>query len=77
MKELAYIITAASIVGTVANSFQKRWCFIVWGITNLFWIVYNIKYQSYALALQYAFNLIMAIVGYIKWKDKPKKYNNY
>ena len=70
MKEIAYIMTAAAIVCTIGNSFKKRWCFIIWAITNTFWIAYNIKYQSYALALQYGFNLIMAIVGLIKWKDK-------
>lgn len=71
MKETAYIITAASIIGTAANSFQKRWCFIIWICTNTFWIIYNIIYKSYAQALLYSFNLIMAIIGLIKWKDKP------
>lgn len=28
MNYIAYAVTAASIVGTVANSFQKRWCFL-------------------------------------------------
>ena len=73
MKEIAYIITAASIVGTVANSFQKRWCFAIWACTNTFWIIYNITFKSYAQALLYTFNLIMAIIGLIKWKDKPKE----
>lgn len=73
MKQVAYIITVLSILGTIANSFQKRWCFILWGLTNTFWILYNIKYQSYALAIQYLFNLIMSIVGYVQWSRK----NNY
>ena len=71
MKEFAYIITAASVVGTIANSFKKRWCFIVWGVTNTFWIFYNIIFKNYAQAILYVFNLIMAIVGFIKWRDKP------
>lgn len=71
MKQLAYIITIASITGTVANSLKKRWCFIIWSCTNTFWIIYNIIYKSYAQALLYTFNLIMAIIGFIKWKDKP------
>ena len=70
MQYIAYIITAASIVGTVANSFGKRWCFIVWGITNAFWIGYNIAIGSYAQALLYAFNLVMALVGFIEWGNK-------
>ena len=70
MQYIAYIVSAASIIGTIANSFKKRWCFIVWGITNIFWIVYNIMLLSYAQALLYAFNLAMAIVGFIKWGKK-------
>lgn len=37
MNYIAYAATVASIVGTVANSFQKRWCFWVWGCTNTLW----------------------------------------
>ena len=70
MQYISYIVVAASVIGTVANSFGKRWCFVVWSITNTFWIVYNIALFSYAQALLYAFNLTMAVVGYIKWGKK-------
>lgn len=64
---IAYVVTAASVIGTVANSFGKRWCFIIWGITNIFWIAYNAAFGSYAQALLYAFNLVMVIIGFIRW----------
>lgn len=73
MTYIAYIVTVASIIGTVANSFQKRWCFLVWTFTNTFWCVFNIVNNSYAQAILYAFNLIMAIIGLWKWKQKEKK----
>lgn len=66
MQYIAYFVTAASIVGTVANSFQKRWCFWVWICTNTFWTVYNIISGSYAQALLYAFNFIMAVIGLVR-----------
>lgn len=68
MNFIPYIITAASIVGTVANSLQKRWCFYVWLCTNSFWCIYNVVNRSYAQALLYAFNFAMAILGLIKWR---------
>ena len=68
MHFIPYIITAASIVGTVANSLQKRWCFYVWLCTNSFWCIYNVVNRSYAQALLYAFNFAMAILGLIKWR---------
>lgn len=65
---IAYAVTIATIVGTVANSLGKRWCFIVWMFTNGFWCVYNIGITQYAQALLYAFNFSMAIVGLFVWK---------
>lgn len=73
MNILPYFVTAASIVGTIANSFQKRWCFYVWLCTNAFWCIYNGANGSYAQAALYAFNFAMAILGLIKWRGKGKK----
>ena len=73
MNIIPYFVTAASIVGTVANSFQKRWCFYVWLCTNAFWCVYNAVSGSYAQAALYAFNFAMAVLGLVKWKQKQKK----
>lgn len=70
---IPYIVTAASIVGTVANSFQKRWCFYIWLCTNAFWSVFNAVNGSYAQALLYAFNFATAILGLIKWKRNRKE----
>lgn len=73
MNILPYFVTAASIVGTIANSFQKRWCFYVWLCTNAFWCVYNAANGSYAQATLYAFNFAMAILGLVKWKRNEKR----
>lgn len=73
MNIVPYFVTAASIVGTVANSFQKRWCFYVWLCTNAFWCVFNAINGSYAQALLYAFNFAMAILGLVKWRRNEKR----
>lgn len=65
---MTYAITALAIIGTAANALQKRWCFIVWSVTNTFWMIYNACNGQYAQALLYAFNLAMAAVGLIKWR---------
>ena len=70
---IAYIITAASIIGTVANSFQKRWCFYIWGITNMFWVIYNTLNGQYAQTLLYVFNFIMCITGILKWRERDNE----
>lgn len=69
------IITAITICGTVANAFQKWWCFLIWICTNGFWIAYNIHIGEYQQALIYGVNLITSIIGLIKWLQIEKKNN--
>lgn len=56
MQYIAYFVTAASIIGTVANSLQKRWCFWVWLCTNAFWIGYmadgDVDSDDYIFAME-------------------------
>ena len=68
MNYIAFLFTAASIVGTLANSFQKKWCFYIWLCTNSFWCVYNTINAQYAQALLYVFNLATCIIGLYKWR---------
>lgn len=70
MERIAYIITALSLIGTVANSLQKRWCFYIWICTNAFWVVYNAIIGSYSQMILYLFNFAMAIIGVWKWKKE-------
>ena len=81
MRYIPYIITAFSIAGTIANSFQKKWCFWLWICTNIFWCGYNILNNQYAQSLLYAFNFVMCIVGLCQWrqndiKNTLEKYHN-
>ena len=73
---IGYVMTLATVVGTVANSLGKRWCFLVWLCTNAFWCIHNIWIMQYAQALLYAFNFVMAIVGFVKWKKNYMKTGN-
>lgn len=70
MEYIVYGVTFATIVGTVANSFGKRWCFGVWMCTNGFWCVYNALIEQYAQGLLYGFNFAMAIVGLVQWNRR-------
>lgn len=70
MTYLSYIITAITLIGTVANSFQQRWCFYLWIPTNAFWVVYNIIIGEYAQCIIYGVNFITSIIGLIKWSKK-------
>lgn len=73
MTELSYIITILTLIGTVANAFQKSWCFVIWICTNLFWTVYNILIKEYQQAVIYFVNFITSVIGLIQWTKNPKK----
>lgn len=70
MKHIAFWVAFASMTGTIANSFQKKWCFYIWICTNLFWIIHNMAMEQYAQGLLYIFNFITCIIGLVKWKKK-------
>lgn len=67
MTLLSYIITIITLIGTLANSFKKRWCFYIWIPTNLFWVIYNITIHEYQQSILYIVNTITSIIGLIKW----------
>ena len=70
LEVISYIVTVLTLVGTVANAFQKSWCFYLWIVTNLFWVVYNFTIQQYQQAIIYIVNTIICVIGIVKWKSK-------
>ena len=73
MQIISYIITAISIIATVGNAFQKRWCFVVWLFTNAFWIVYDIWIGAYGQAMLYVANFIICLIGLKNWKPEEER----
>jgi len=66
-----WLITIASITGTVANIYKKRWCFIIWLFTNSLWMIIDFYQGLYAQSFLFAVYTALAIWGLIQWrKDK-------
>ena len=68
MFDWSILITIASIIGTIANIYKKRWCFIIWLFTNGFWCIYDISIGAYSQAFLFAVYFALAIHGLIKWR---------
>ena len=68
MFDWSILITIASIIGTIANIYKKRWCFIIWLFTNGFWCIYDISIGAYSQAILFAVYFMLAIHGSIKWR---------
>ena len=72
MKYLTYVIAALAIIGTAANSFQKRWCFYIWLVTNAFWCIYDFKIGAYAQAVQFVVYFMLSVNGLMQWRGGGK-----
>jgi hypothetical protein len=65
---LMWLVTIASIVGTVLNIQKKPVCFWIWLITNTLWTVYDIWIRNYSQAGLSAIYVGLAVWGILTWK---------
>ena len=65
-----FAVTAASIVGTVANIYKRPWCFAVWLVTNSIWCVYDWRIGARGQSVLMFVYVLLAIWGLIRWR-KP------
>ena len=63
-----YLITIASIIGTVANIYKKKWCFILWLFTNALWCAVDAYKGLYSQAILFAVYFVLAVWGLVKWR---------
>lgn len=60
-------ITVLSIIGTVGNIYQLKWCFYVWLFTNIAWAVVDYRKKIWAqVALQVVY-AGLAVWGILRW----------
>lgn len=65
---LMWIVTAASLVGVVANIKKKTWCFGVWFFTNSIWMIYDLSLGAYAQSALFAVYVALAVWGIYEWR---------
>jgi hypothetical protein len=63
-----WAVSAASLIGTLANVHRRRWCFGVWVVTNACWTAYDIHKGAHAQAALMATYFGLSIWGLIKWR---------
>ena len=65
---LMWIVTAASLVGVVANIKKKTWCFGIWFFTNSIWMIYDYTLGAFAQSALFAVYVMLAIWGIYEWR---------
>ncbi len=62
-----------SIGGIILNIHHRSECFIVWSITNIAWVAYNIWLGARVQAVMFFIYLILSMWGLYKWRvAKPE-----
>jgi len=68
MLNWTWAVTVASIIGTIANIYKKRWCFIIWLFTNAIWCVYDLTLGAYAQSALFFLYFWLAVWGLAQWR---------
>ena len=68
-----WLVTAASLVGTVANVRRQRWCFHVWTATNAAWVVYDVALAAWPQAALMLCYFGLSVWGVFAWKKEAKR----
>jgi hypothetical protein len=63
-----------TLAGSVFNAKKLRTGFLLWGVTNIWWIVHNFLIGEYAQSVVYVANLCISIYGFICWGKKEPKH---
>lgn len=62
-----WILALFSIISTVLNIYQNKYCFVIWIVTNAAWCVIDFNKELYQQALLFLVYFIFSIWGLIKW----------
>ena len=73
LNDVMWIVTAASIIGVIANVHKRRWSFGLWLCTNCAWAAYDLAIGAYAQAALQAVYAALSVWGLWKWGRKEAK----
>jgi len=65
---MTWVIAALSVIGTILNIQKDRRGFILWALTNAFWLIHNIAIREYAQAALFTMYFCLAVLGLRAWK---------
>lgn len=65
-----WCLTATTIYGTLLNSRQNKYGFLVWGLCNLMWLTIDFSRGIYAQAALYMVFIGFNVYGWMQWGKK-------
>ena len=70
---ITWVISGMALTGTILNSNRNKYGFILWFITNLFWVIVDFRAGLYAQSALFFAYTLLAVSGLVTWTKKEKK----
>lgn len=70
---LSSVALIFSLIGNILVNMKKKYGFIIWSISNIFWIIVNFVGQTnYPQVIMYIVYVALNVQGFILWNRKEK-----
>lgn len=70
---ITWIISFLALAGTILNANRNKYGFILWFVTNLFWVVVDFQSGLYAQSALFLAYTLLAVKGMVTWSKKEKE----
>ena len=68
MLKLPWVMAVVGVIATALNAQQIAWCFVLYGITNIYWTYHNLVIREYAQAALCGIYLLISAWGFLNWQ---------
>ena len=68
MEQIGWGMMLVSVAAVILNIHKLKMCFVLWIITNSWWLIYDLYKGAYSQACLFGVYLGLAIYGLIKWR---------
>jgi nicotinamide riboside transporter PnuC len=75
INDIVWLWTILSIIGTILNAKLIKWCFPIYIVSNIGWIITDIQYGMYEQIPIWIVFIIIGIYGFWDWNKKEKSGN--
>lgn len=65
--KLMWLLTIISLVGNVLNSFRVKWCFAIWILCNITWLIIDANKGIYSRMTLDAVQTVFCFIGFHEW----------
>jgi nicotinamide riboside transporter PnuC len=70
---IEWSLVIAGIVGAILNILKNKWCFVIWGICNIGWVIFYINLKAYPQVILFGFYFLTTLWGLYQWYTDDKR----